>query len=221
VVPRTVLESSDIFQAAEPEIRAAMLEAAGRAVLEPEQSFACEGDVMTCLAVLGSGRLRVYKLTPEGREITLYYVTGGEFCTLNLLGVLARSPSPAHAIAMTRVEAVTLPADRFRDWLQRSPGLREVVYRHLALQVGDLMTLVEEIVSARMDERLAGYLEEHAVAAADGVRSCAVTHEQIARELGTAREVVSRLLKLFEREGAVRLARGRVDLVAPERLPMS
>ena len=220
MVPRTVLQSSEIFQAAEPEIRTAMLEAAGQAVLEPEAHFVCEGDLASCLAILGEGRLRVFKLTPEGREITLYYVTAGEFCTLNLLGVLARCPSPAHAMAMTRVEALTLPADRFRDWLQRSPGLREVVYRHLALQVGDLMTLVEEIVSARMDERLASYLAEHAVAAADGVRSCAATHEQIARELGTAREVVSRLLKLFERAGAVRLARGRVDLIAPERLPV-
>ncbi len=166
-------------------------------------------------ALVRSGALRVFKTGESGREITLYGVGPGECCTVNVLCLLSGRPSPAAATAETDVEAIVYPRSLFLRWMADHEAMRAFVFGILADKVGDMMTLIEEVAFQRMDRRLAAYLVERG-GAAGSVLEC--THETVAADLGTAREVVSRLLKTFEQRGLVSLARGRIRIVDPAAL---
>jgi len=163
-------------------------------------------------ALVRSGALRVYKTGENGREITLYGVGPGECCTVNVLCLLSGRPSPAAAAAETAVEAVIYPRRLFLRWMAEHEAMRAYVFGILADKVGDMMALIEEVAFQRMDRRLAAYLVERGGAAGSALEC---THETVAADLGTAREVVSRLLKSFEQRGLVTLARGRIGIADP------
>ena len=168
------------------------------------------GEDMETFLIVGEGSLRIFKSNSEGREITLYCVGGGECCTLNILCLLAQRPSPATAYAEEDVVALAFPRDRFLDWFARFPSMRDLVLGQVADRVHCMMALVEEVAFQRLDRRLAGYL----LAAADqaGGSELSLTHELIAKDLGSVREVISRLLKSFESNGLVALGRGRIAI---------
>ncbi|MBE0567049.1 MAG: Crp/Fnr family transcriptional regulator [Krumholzibacteria bacterium] len=187
------------------------LEAAARTVQVPAGTVVFHpGDEMETFLVVGEGSLRVYKASSEGREITLYYVGGGECCTLNILCLLTGRPSPATAFVESDVTALAFPRDRFLDWFARFGSMRDLVLGQMADRVHCMMALVEEVAFQRLDRRLAAYL----LAATDqgGGDDLALTHEFIAKDLGSVREVVSRLLKTFESGGLVTLGRGRIAI---------
>lgn len=166
-------------------------------------------------ALVRSGVLRVYKTGENGREITLYGVGPGECCTVNVLCLLSGRPSPAAAAAETAVEAVIYPRSLFLRWMAEHEAMRAYVFGILADKVGDMMALIEEVAFQRMDRRLAAYLVERGSAAGSALEC---THETVAADLGTAREVVSRLLKSFEQRGLVSLGRGRIRIEDPTSL---
>jgi CRP/FNR family transcriptional regulator len=180
--------------------------------IPPGGYFLREGDECKQFALVVSGRLRVFKLGDGGQEITLYHVGPGQACPLNVSCLLSDRPVPAMALAVDDVEAIVFSAEWFRRWMGEYEPLRSFVFRMFSERLVEVMSLVEEVAFRRMDQRIAGYLddlfalEEHAGGSAD------VTHAKIASDLGTAREVVSRVLKEFERLGAIELARGRIDL---------
>jgi CRP/FNR family transcriptional regulator len=207
-----ILQGTTLFRSAASEVRREMEDCSVRATLPTGAFYIHEGDKAAYLAMVGKGRLRVFKTAENGREITLYHVGAGESCLLNLTCILSDVASPASAVALLPVEAVLIPAANVRRWIADHPPLRAYVFARLSSQVADLMSLVEEVSFSRMDRRLAGFLLDHAPTQGNGRRQLAITHEQIARELGTAREVVSRLLKDLERRGVVELARGCVRI---------
>jgi CRP/FNR family transcriptional regulator, anaerobic regulatory protein len=166
-------------------------------------------------ALVRSGALRVFKTGENGREITLYGVGPGECCTVNVLCLLSGRPSPAAASAETAVEAIVYPRRLFLRWVADHEAMRTFVFGILADKVGDMMALIEEVAFQRMDRRLAAYLLER-TDVADPVLEC--THETVAADLGTAREVVSRLLKSFEQRGLLSLTRGRIRIEDPAAL---
>ncbi|HOX24387.1 MAG TPA: Crp/Fnr family transcriptional regulator [Candidatus Krumholzibacteria bacterium] len=186
-----------------------------RARLQVGQTFLCTGDDVDVFAVVVTGSLRVFTAGGTGREITLYSVGPGESCMINALCLIAGASSPVTAIAEEPVEAVLFPRRVFVDWLAERPDVRAFVFGDVAARVGSMMALIEEIAFQRLDCRLAGYLyQRSARAAADD--EIATTHDAIAGDLGTAREVVSRLLKSFERQGAIALGRGAIRVRNPE-----
>lgn len=160
----------------------------------------------TYVLVLG-GSIRVQKVAESGREIVLYRVERGQSCILTTNCLIARADYSAAGITETPVRALTLPAAIFRTLLARSEVFRDLVFAAYATRMSDLLVLIEEVAFGRIDMRLAAWLA--ARAGGDGIRT---THQEIAVELGTAREVVSRQLKDFERRGWVALHRGRVEL---------
>jgi CRP/FNR family transcriptional regulator len=153
----------------------------------------------------------VFKVGETGREITLYHVQEGQTCLINMLCVFLGKPAMATAAVETPVEAVIIPAAAFRDWVRTRDSIRHFIFETMAERMVAVMTLVEEVAFRRMDTRLAAALLNR-FDQAQPANFIATTHEEIAAELGTAREVVSRLLKELERQGAVHLARGRVEL---------
>lgn len=170
----------------------------------PAQSF---------LLVL-DGTIRVQQVGPSGREIVLYRVTGGETCIMTTACLLSEEAYAAEGITETAVEAVAIPRAAFEEAIARSPGFRRLVFSGYSHRIADLMHVVEEVAFERLDKRLAQRL----LARSGADRSVAATHQELAAELGTAREVVGRLLKELERRGWVRLARGRIELADPESL---
>ncbi len=155
-----------------------------------------------------SGTVRVQQIAESGREIVLYRVGGGESCVLTTACLLAHQPYAAEGFAETDVEAVMVPQVTFHRLLGESSGFRDFVFQSYASRIADLMLVVEDVAFRRVDVRLAERLlrrgREH--------RTLRLTHQDLAVELGTAREVISRQLKEFERRGWIRLARGSVSI---------
>lgn len=154
------------------------------------------------------GSIRVQKVSENGREIVLYRVESGQSCVLTTNCLIAREDYSAEGIAETEIKALILPAATFRTLLGKSEPFRDFVFSAYAARIADLLMLIEEVAFGRIDVRLGGWLRQHADAKAE-IRA---THQDIATELGTAREVVSRQLKEFERRGWVVLHRGRIEV---------
>lgn len=209
---RAILEKFAFYRQLPKTDQLALFDSAREAALPAGADFCREGDEAAELALVGSGDIRVFKTSLTGREIALYHVQEGGACLVNMLSVFLARPAMASARIEVAIEAVVIPAAVFRALLSSSSTVREFVFEAMAVRLIDVMTLIEEIAFRRMDERLAEYLEQRFDHRGAGPRQIAVTHEEIARELGTAREVISRLLKELERAGAVRLARGSIEL---------
>lgn len=206
---REVLAKVPFIDEASPELRTALSDAAVVVRLRAGDYFLREGDSCAHFAVLASGKIRVFKLAESGHEITLYHVNAGEACPLNVSCILSDSPVPAMARVEEDLEAILVPAPTFRRWIAEHESLRTFVFQMFANRLTEVMSLVEEVAFRRMDQRLARRLAE--LAAHEGAGgSIEITHADLAADLGTAREVVSRLLKEFERLGAIRLSRGKI-----------
>lgn len=166
------------------------------------------------LLLLLEGTVRVQQKSETGREVILYRVNAGESCVLTTACMLAFEEYSADGIAETDVTAVAIPRATFDDLAGRSPVFREFVFRAYSRRITDLFTLIDDIVFQRMDVRLAARLLE----LADASGTVHATHQALATELGTAREVISRTLAEFHRRGWVEQSRGEVHLVGREGL---
>jgi len=197
---------------------ARILEAGLRSVDIPAGTvlFRDGGDCTTYLLVQ-EGAVRVQKVAENGREIVLYRVERGQSCVLTTNCLLGGGLYGAEGIAETAVRALVLPATTFRGLLAGSEAFRDFIFSVYAARIADLLLLIEEVAFGRIDVRLAAWLRGRA----DGGGDVQATHQEISVELGTAREVISRQLKDFERRGWVELHRGRVrvaDAAALSRL---
>ncbi len=163
------------------------------------------------------GRVRVQQVSSSGREIVLYRVAGGESCIMTTACLLSQDTYNAEGIAETPVTAMAVPRETFDDLMARSAEFRRFVFGHYASRITDLLQVVEEVAFERIDKRLAQRL----LALADAEGQLSATHQELATELGSAREVVSRHLKEFQRRGWLEPTRGRIhlaDRAALERL---
>jgi CRP/FNR family transcriptional regulator len=167
-----------------------------------------EGDACENFFLVLDGSVRVQKLSESGREIVLYRVEAGQSCVLTTTCLLAHERYAAEGITETEVRAVSIPLARFHEALARSPGFRDFVFTSYGVRISDLILLVEEVAFGRIDLRLAQLLLDQAKG-----ELLEATHQQLAAELGTAREVISRQLKEFERRGWVQLGRGRIQVL--------
>lgn len=172
-----------------------------------------EGDQAGALALLISGVVRVYKIGENGREITLYRFGVGESCILTANAILSRQSFPAVATVEQEAEAVMIPADAFREWVRRYDLWREFLFGLLSNRLALVMAIVDEVAFRRVDARVAAYLLKRS-RAENPIR---VTHQEIAAELGSSREVISRILETFASEGLVRAGRGVVEILEPQR----
>ena len=155
------------------------------------------------------GSIRVQMVSESGREIVLYRVETGQSCILTTSCLMAHKSYMAEAVTETTVRAVSIPMEFFQEALAESQPFREFVFASYGERIADLIMLVDAVAFGRMDARLAECLLKKA--ALQGWID--ITHQELATELGTAREVISRLLKEFERSGRVNLHRGRVEIV--------
>ncbi|RTL30556.1 MAG: Crp/Fnr family transcriptional regulator [Rhodocyclaceae bacterium] len=154
-----------------------------------------------------SGSLRVVKAAPNGRELPLYRVTPGETCIISSACLLGHAPYNARGIAETETRLLLLPNADFQALLGEA-AFRDFIFQLFSERIADLMQLIEEVAFRKLDQRLAALL------LGKGQR-LHVTHQQLADELGSVREIVSRLLKGFAEQGLVALSREQVDILNP------
>lgn len=179
----------------------------------------CKGDILikdgeACnyFSFVLSGSIRVYKLSEEGREITLYRLTQGTTCVLSascILGVTGYS-----AIAQTEVRSLVylLPKNVFNKLFNENQLFQKFIFKTFSNRLSEVILLLEEVAFKSMDKRLADFL------LSKKEKEISITHEEIAMELGTARVVVSRLLKDFEHRGFLQLHRGQINIISLKKL---
>lgn len=168
-----------------------------------------QGDACRGIAFLLSGAVRVYKCSENGREISLYEIVPGETCILNASCIIGRQGYPANAATLTDCRALMIPAETFRQLMARHEPLRIFIYSLLGQRLAEIMELVEEVAFRRMDDRLRDYLLEKS---SDGILRA--THQTISNDLGTSREVVTRLLRDLENRGEVHVSRNEISLLS-------
>lgn len=198
-----------ILQRADPALKREFLQTAFLARIPQGRDVFAEGDTIDAIALLISGEVRVYKIGETGREITLYRFGHGQSCILTANAILSRQSFPAVATVEREAEAVMIPADAFREWVGRHDLWRDFVFDLLSQRLSSVMALVDEVAFRRMDGRVAAFLVRR------GRRGnpIPVTHQEIAAELGSSREVVSRILEDFVDRGLIHLARGAVEVL--------
>jgi CRP/FNR family transcriptional regulator len=154
--------------------------------------------------LLLAGEVRVFRPSPDGRSLELYRLSPGEMCLVSSASLFRTQPLAADAVATRPTRLVMVPPDVFRSWLEH-PGFRDFVLGMFAERMADLTALVDAVAFQRLDRRLAAALLGHGP-------ELAVTHQDLADVLGTVREMITRLLRRFEREGWIELSRERVRI---------
>lgn len=192
------------------------IQSLGQFVTIPANTIICEdGQMSTDLPLLISGLVRVYKISESGKEITLYHIGEDESCVLSASTILGGKEFPAIAETVTESQIVVLPEAFVRDWIVKSTDWQQFIFGLVAQRLSDVITVVEEVAFQRMDRRVAKYLCKKL--SHNGL-SLSVTHQDVADEIGTAREVVTRILRDLELRNIVKLSRGKIDINDLEQL---
>lgn len=197
-----------------PRVKAAIAARSSRVHCDDGAQLFGPGDASDAFLIPLEGAVRVEHTGPTGRSVVLYRVTPGDSCVMTTSCLLSGAPYEAYGYAEGTVEAVAVPAAAFRALIEEEPEFRTLALGVFSRRMIELVEVIDELLLHRVDLRLAAWLAGKAPAA----ETVAATHQAIASELGTAREVVSRILKDFERRGWIVLTRGEIRLEDPAAL---
>lgn len=171
-----------------------------------------------CTGVIAvrSGQLRVYLLSDEGKEITLYRLIEGDVCLLSASCILKNISFNSYIDAEVGTEVTLTQPEAYDRLRSRNPEVETYTGGMIAGRFSEAMWVMEQVVFMKFDRRLAIFLLEQL--ALEGSDTVTLTHEQIAKHLGSAREVVTRMLKYFQSEGIVSVSRGGIKVLDEKRL---
>ena len=177
-----------------------------------------EGDVILnenayikSVPIVISGSMRVMRTDEDGRELLLYYIKSGESCIMSFLGGLHDDTSKVKAIAEEAAEVLFVPVDKVREMIKEFPEWTEDIFRLYHKKFEELLAVVNDVAFKKLDERLLDFLKKKCELS--GEKTIHITHEQIAIELGSARVVISRLLKHMEDLNLIELGRNKITLL--------
>ena len=175
----------------------------GTLLLQPDS--AC-----TQFMLIVEGCVRVYQQTPNDREVTLYRTYDGDLCVLSINGLMQNKNFDAFARAESDVTALSFTRDQFMAAMALYEPFRQFVLINLTSRFQDVLKLMEETVFEGLDTRLVCLLAR--ISKQQNTQDIQITHQELASELGSSREVISRLLKAIERQGCIKLSRGKIHL---------
>jgi CRP/FNR family transcriptional regulator len=177
-----------------------------------------EGDVIInenafvkAIPIVTNGSVRVMRTDEDGREILLYYIKAGESCIMSFLGGMHNDTSKVKAVAEEQTDILFIPSDRVNALIAEFPEWLDYIFRLYHKRFEELLEVVNAVAFKKLDERLLIFLKRKT--ALTNNPNIHITHEQLSNELGTARVVVSRLLKQMEDEGLVKLSRNKITLL--------
>jgi CRP/FNR family transcriptional regulator len=169
-----------------------------------------EGDNIHYLPLIIKGNLKVTRSDRQGRDVLLYYISQGESCIASYAAALSRDLSRINAVAEDDCEVVLVPVNLMDKWAQEYPSWNSFIIRLFYKRFEELLSSYNAMAYQKLDERLKEHLRlKQKMASSDEIM---ITHQQLADELSTAREVVSRLLKTWESDGKVVLSRGMIKI---------
>lgn len=177
-----------------------------------------EGHSLTHAIFILSGSIRIYKIGASGREVTLYRVRSGECCVLMMASILGEMEYEASVEIERDTEVLLFPVESFREWMNTYKSVRQYVYRQFMDRFTHVSSLLEQITFGSIRERIATYLLQRQDELGDPSAWLEITHEQMGIELGTAREVVSRMLREFVHDGAIIVQRGKIAVIDTSKL---
>lgn len=172
-----------------------------------------DGQYVKVIPIVLKGLIKVF-VSFEEKELLLYYIQPGESCIMSFSASLKNEPSRIVAITEEDSVVLLLPVDKVGQWVKQFPGINQLFYQQYNLRYAELLDTINHLLFGRLDTRLFNYLVEKS--RLRGEKVLALKHKQIAAELGTAREVVTRVIKRLEQEGKVKQVEGGIEVLLPE-----
>lgn len=169
------------------------------------------GGYIRSVPILLSGSVKIVRSDSEGREALLYYLGGKDSCAMSLTCCLDHRQSEITAVTDEKTRLILVPVEKVEEWMTRYSSWKQFVFTTYQRRFEDLLGAIDQIVFHKLDERLVMLLKKK-IKQTDS-KTIQTTHEELANELATSREVVSRLLKQLERMGHVKLARNRIEII--------
>ncbi len=203
------------FQNLEGELTKEMLEKGKVVEAEAGEVLMQAGQPITATMLLLDGRIKIYREDEQGNEFLMYYLEPGSACAFSMMCAMSGEASQITAVAESEVTLLAIPFQDSVAWMRKYSSWDEFVLRNYRERFEELLLTLDHIAFRSMDERLALYLKRRMEAEGPELQA---SHQEIARDLNTAREVVSRLLKKLEQRGAVSLERNKLTIVDLERL---
>jgi CRP/FNR family transcriptional regulator len=210
-LPKALAAAFPFVDQLSPPGRRNLLDALKRRALPARTLVLEEGSTCDELLLVERGHLRVFKTSATGREITLYRVRAGDACVISMSVVLSGSLYPAHVEAPVASEVVAISASVFRHLFETERAVQGAFVRELGSVLTQMMGLVAEVAFRKVDQRLARWLLEES--RRSGAKEISVSHEELATHLGTAREVVSRLVENFKDDGYISTERRQISVL--------
>ncbi len=170
-----------------------------------------EDSYIKAIPLVLTGSLKVMRTDSDGHEILLYYITSGESCIMSFLGGIHNETSKVKAIVEEDAEILFIPVEKASEWVKIFPEWSDFIFRLYHKRFEELLSAVNAIAFQKLDTRLLQLLKQKAELYQS--KEIKITHQQLADELGTAREAVSRIMKQLENEGLVKLFRNKVTLM--------
>ena len=195
----------------EPELYQKIINSA-TANVKPNQIILKEGSYIKEIPILIEGSIKVRKIDASGKELVFYHIRPGESCILSITSCLNDKQSSAEAITETNSKIIIVSTKQVKEWMDGYKSWRKFIMKLYYERLGEVLSLVDSIAFKQVDIRLIEKLKEKSE---NKISTITTTHQQLANELGTAREVVSRLLKQLEKQGLVQLKRGTIKILKP------
>jgi len=197
------------FPGLEQELTQELLDKGKIVEAEAEQVLMQAGQPITSTMLLLDGRVKIYREDDEGNEVLMYFLEPGNACAFSIMCAVSNEASQITAVAETEVTFLAIPFHESISWMRKYRSWDEFVLRNYRNRFEELLLTLDHIAFRSMDERIVFYLKRKADAEGPELR---ISHQEIARDLNTAREVVSRLLKKLEQRGAVKLERNLIHI---------
>ena len=163
------------------------------------------------LPIVLSGTLKVIKTDEEGKEIFLYYIKAGESCIMSFLAGIHNDTSKIKVIVEEDAELLLIPVNKASQWIREFPEWTDFIFELYQKRFEELLEVVNAVAFQKLDERLLSFIRKKCEMTKS--KTINVSHEQLSNELGTARVVISRLLKQMEDDGLVKLGRNKIELL--------
>ena len=206
------MELSEIIEfKSSPRIREKLADIGFTKTFSEGEIIVNENAYVRAIPIVTNGSIKVMRTDEDGREILLYYIKAGESCIMSFLGGLHQDTSKVNAIAEETTEIFFIPIDKVGLLIKEFPEWLDYIFRLYHQRFEELLEVVNAIAFKKLDERLLDLMKKKC--AITQTKTLHITHEQLANELGTARVVVSRLMKQMEVEGLVTLGRNKITLV--------
>ncbi len=179
--------------------------------LEPGEELMRPGMFIRSIPIILSGSLKILRQDDEGKETFLYFLTKGDTCAMSLTCCTANRPSSVRAVAEEATEMILVPVEKLDYWMSLYPSWKAFVFQSYQRRFDDMLEAVDSLAFQKMDERLWRLLKKKA--ALQEKRYVYATHQDLADELNTSREVVTRLLKKLEGMGKIKTHRNRIEIM--------